>query len=89
MRAALIKISSDDIEDLKLDGTEGLKKIITAGGLPSLGAMGENVEAAEMGRGNRPVFFELFKITFCSSCSFYGSVDLINAREKKTARQDL
>lgn len=50
---------------------------------------GENVEAAEMGRGNRPVFFELFKITFCSSCSFYGSVGLINAREKRATRRDL
>jgi len=46
----------------------------------------ENVEAAEMGQGNRPVFFELFKITFCSSCSFYGSAGLINAREKKGQR---
>lgn len=78
----MTKISSDNIEDWKLDWTEAFKKIImTAGALER--RAGENVEAAEMERGNRPVFFELFKITFCSSCSFYGSVGLINAWGKK------
>lgn len=64
---------------------DALKKIITAIGASKRRA-DENVEAAKMGRGNRPVFFELFKITFCSSCSFYGSVGLINAPEKRAAR---
>lgn len=79
LHVAVIKISSDNIEDWKLDWTGSFKKIIMTAGASE----GENVEAAEMGRGNRPVFFELFKITFCSSCSFYGSVGLINARGKK------
>lgn len=81
----LTKISRDNIEDWKLDWNGTLKKIITSTGLDA----DENVEAAEMGRGNRPVFFELFKITFCSSCSFYGSVGLINARGKKSRRDGI
>lgn len=82
---AVTKISSDNIEDWKLNWTETFKKII----MTTRGTADENVEAAEMGRGNRPVFFELFKITFCSSCSFYSSVGLINAREKRATRRDL